>query len=337
MPLPACTGPPMPSTAIPRRFRAAPSMSRSSTRAGNAYTWQDSGWSFCESEAAGSSDAFCPSGFINFGPGYRGAADGYVYLFGSSPRAAARRRDEPPAARTYLARVPRRATPDARRLPVFRRTRRALQASVERRCGPHASGVHRPQRDAGPGCGGRCAMAGMLEDAVYDAGLGALHRDGAGRQFGADLVLRRTASVGPLDHHRLQQYRCRQRRGRNGGNLGLAAGGSLGVHAVNAWTSADGLTMWMGVLLRRQGAAGSAVPAGGQRARCVQSRAGGPRRGALRARAGGVTNPARRRLRRLVGTRATSCERRRCGRGRAATTASDRHAWPAISNAVPCG
>jgi hypothetical protein len=29
------------------------------------------------------------------------------------------------------------------------------------------------------------------------------------------------------------------------GNLGTAAGGSLGVHAINAWTSDNGQTLWM--------------------------------------------------------------------------------------------
>jgi hypothetical protein len=217
--------------------------------------WQDAAWTFCDPDAdvarPAAAGAFCPSGFVSFGRANAGAADQYVYLYGTNaaaaaPNAAAAGATGPSAAggvRTYLARVDRRRllVPTAYRYfagldrgsrPVWSASAAAMQAVFVDRNPPQ------------PGCGGRCAMAGTLEEAIYDAPLQ--------RYIGVAQAdyLAQTAfyeSAHPWGPWRTLEYdNIAAADGHGGwGALGAAAGGSLGVHAVNAWTSADGLTLWM--------------------------------------------------------------------------------------------
>jgi len=115
-------------------------------------------------------DRFCPSGFVNAGPGNRGTPDDHVYLFGTSPAADARAQDGADVARTYLARV------DRRRL--LSRSAYEYFAGVDAKSRPRWTAdldklqpVFVDRNRAQPGCAGQCKMSSSLEEAVYDAGL----------------------------------------------------------------------------------------------------------------------------------------------------------------------
>jgi hypothetical protein len=210
----------------------------------DAHSWQDGAWDFCDAAAV-----FCPSGFINFGPGNSGATDRYVYLFGTANDAL---RSEAQAdhgsqadlgARTYLARVDRDrilskaayryfAGLDAKSEPIWSAASERMQP------------VFVDRNATRPGCGGRCIMSSTLEEAVYNAPLK--------RYIGvaqADYLAQTSFYEAPhpwgpwavISYHNIDAATG----GGGWGNLGTAAGGSIGVHAVNAWTSADGRTMWM--------------------------------------------------------------------------------------------
>jgi hypothetical protein len=72
---------------------------------GNPYSWQSnySAWSFC---VAGVNPAgFCPVSFLQYGAGYAGARDSYVYLYGM-PTQNFFGNGTPGPAHTYLFRVP---------------------------------------------------------------------------------------------------------------------------------------------------------------------------------------------------------------------------------------
>ena len=70
----------------------------------NAYSWVDNGtnWQFCSS--SGSATGFCPSGFVQYGKGYAGAIDDYVYMLGATEENFIGNGGG--CACTYLARVP---------------------------------------------------------------------------------------------------------------------------------------------------------------------------------------------------------------------------------------
>jgi hypothetical protein len=221
----------------------------------DAYSWQDSAWTFCDSDADG---GFCPSGFVNFGPGNSGAPDRYVYLFGTSPAAEQRLRESAPAARTYLARVDRRRilTQSAYRYfaGLDSRSRPVWSADVAR-MQPIFTDRNAPQ----PGCGGRCGMAGELEDAVFDAGLGRYIGVAQGGLLAQTSFYEAPHPWGPWST--ISYNNIEAATGGGGwGNLGVAAGESLGVHPVNAWTSKDGRTMWMTYSSSGKAPAGALFP-----------------------------------------------------------------------------
>jgi hypothetical protein len=53
---------------------------------GNAWTWTDnqSNWIFCSGNNGASTTDFCPTAFLQNGPGYSGNTDGYVYMYGGT-------------------------------------------------------------------------------------------------------------------------------------------------------------------------------------------------------------------------------------------------------------
>jgi hypothetical protein len=211
----------------------------------DAHSWRDSGWTFCSSEtgAAFAGDgAFCPSGFINFGAGNAGARDGYVYLLGTSP-ASDRAAGMETSARTYLARVARTrilnksayryfAGMDAASKPVWSANSDRMQP------------IFSDRNSQRPGCGGHCSMSSNLEEAVYDAPLRRFIGVAQGNFLAQTSFYESVNPWGPwatISYHNIEAA-----DGSGGwGNLGSAAGESLGVHPVNAWTSADGRTLWM--------------------------------------------------------------------------------------------
>jgi hypothetical protein len=211
----------------------------------DAHSWRDSGWTFCSSDtgAAFAGDgAFCPSGFINFGAGNAGARDRYVYLMGTSP-ASDRAAGMETAARTYLARVA--------RTRILQRDAYRYFAGLDSGLKPVWSAdparmqpIFTDRSAQRPGCGGQCSMSSNLEEAVYDAPLQRFIGVAQGNLLAQTSFYESVNPWGPwatISYHNIDAA-----DGSGGwGNLGSAAGESLGVHPVNAWTSADGRTLWM--------------------------------------------------------------------------------------------
>lgn len=212
----------------------------------NAYSWQAARWSFCADGRPASQlpvGGFCPIGFVNFGPGNVGAPDGQVYLLGFA--------DSPTywgdggtvqAARTYLARVPARqvlnraayryfAGLDAHGRPVWSAAVELMQP------------IFTDRNPARPGCRSVCNMAGAITEVVYNS---ALHRylgTAQGDRIGQTSFYDSPEPWGPwtvVEYNNIDPA-----SGAGGwGNLG-SAGSTLGAHPVNAWTSADGRSLWV--------------------------------------------------------------------------------------------
>jgi len=241
---------------------------------GNAYSWQATSWIFCSAETP--RGTFCPGGFINYGPGNAGAPDGYVYVLGfansvenwegdDGPEVVAERRrsaQQPAAeaaqapaqteperetsetgASTYLARVSKRhvlqreayqyfAGLDLRGQPVW--------SSDQQQMRP----VYADRNPRRPGCGGLCDMASPLGEAAYNPGIGRYIGVAQGNYVGQTSFYDAPHPWGPWTT--ISYNNIDAQTGTGGwANLGTAGGGSLGVHIVNAWTSRDGLTLWM--------------------------------------------------------------------------------------------
>ena len=171
--------------------------------------WLTPAWTFT---GAGGSPQ--PVGFVNFGPGYAGARDGFVYLTAVRPVAK--------PLRVFLLRAPAGKPQD--------------QASYEYLTGTDATGAptwgtdpaaaHAVFRDPGGVYGPRI---------VYDAALGrylltAAHGDGSGGRIG---LFEGPAPWGPW---RTVDYEDAW--------LGMAGGENLGIGLPTAWMSADGRTLW---------------------------------------------------------------------------------------------
>jgi len=218
---------------------------------GNAHSWQAAPWTFCTPDSAPGS--FCAGGFINFGPGNRGAPGGYVYLFGvanspdywagdDGPEVAAELGRTPVApaaprsestARTYLARVAKRhvlqreayeffAGLDARGRPRWTRDEKQMQAVFT---------------DSNQ-------QATNLESASYIPALSRYIATAQGPYIGQTSFYDAPQPWGPWSA--ISYNNIDPQTGTGGwANLGKAGGGALGVHIVNAWTSKDGLSLWM--------------------------------------------------------------------------------------------
>ncbi len=213
---------------------------------GNAYSWRNSSWSFCSADAGGTKSlkgSFCPLGFVNFGRGNADAPDSYVYVFGMNP--ASYWSDGPRKAplHTYLARV--------------RNTRVLGQSAYRYFAGLDSSGnpiwssnarrmqpVFSDRNMSQSGCGGVCVMVSALGEAVYNTGLKRYIGVAQGDYLAQTSFYDAPNVWGPWT---VISYNNIHAGTGSGGwaNLGTAAGVSLGVHAVNAWTSSSGQTMWV--------------------------------------------------------------------------------------------
>ncbi len=209
----------------------------------NAHSWQPAPWSFCSGVDHPLSGRFCPLGFINYGAGNSGAPDGQVYLLGVvNSDAFWSGEPAPNGSSTYLARVPRRSVLDRKAYRYFA----GLDARGRPRWTPDPDrmlAVFIDRNAPRPGCSGTCNMAGTLGEAVYDKALGLYIGTAQGPYVGQTSFYESPRPWGPW--RTISYNNIDPRTGRGGwANLGTAAGESLGVHLVNAWTSRDGLTLW---------------------------------------------------------------------------------------------
>jgi len=215
---------------------------------GNAHSWQASPWSFCTPDSPPGD--FCAGGFINYGRGNRGAPEGYVYLFGvanspgywagdDGPEVAAElgqtaaAPDATPGespANTYLARVSKRQ--------VLQRDAYEFFAGLDTRGRPTWTDDQRRMqpvftaRDAG------------LGSASYIPGIQRYIATAQGPYIGQTSFYDAPHPWGPWTT--VSYNNIDPQTGAGGwANLGKGGGGSLGVHIVNAWTSRDGLSLWM--------------------------------------------------------------------------------------------
>jgi hypothetical protein len=222
---------------------------------GNAYSWQVATWSFC---AAG---GFCPSGFVQFGPGNAGAPGHYVYLLGTSTAADLRAAADGAAARTYLARVAKRnilvpaayeyfSGLDSRSRPRWSADAARMQPIFTDRNGRQA------------GCGGQCSMSGTLEEAVYNPALKRFIGVAQGNYLAQTSFYESAHPWGPWATISYNNIDAASGAG-GWGNLGTGAGESLGVHPINAWTGADGRSLWMTYSSDGVAPEGAAFPAVG--------------------------------------------------------------------------
>jgi hypothetical protein len=212
----------------------------------DAFSWRDVAWSFCSADASGKRDLtgpFCPVSFVNFGKGNAGAPDGFVYLLGVAHTATqwtggvaalptdtflvrvSKRKMLVPSAYWYFAGLNRQAKPiwtaDPNRMAPIFRDRNAPRA----------------------GCSGTCNMTSTLEEVSYDA---ALHRYigiGQGDYLSQSSFYDAPNLWGPWTSIAYNNIDAATGIG-GWANLGTAAGDSMGLHPVNAWTSGDGKTVW---------------------------------------------------------------------------------------------
>ena len=199
---------------------------------GNAYSWKDSSWSFCT--ATDDPSGFCPGSFINYGKGNAGAPDSYVYVMGTTAESFFSNTGVPGPAYTYLVRVP--------------STDVLTQAAYETYAGLDATGapvwsadltqMQPIFTDHGPRPIG-------IGEAVFNPVLGRYIATGQGTIGQAAFY----ESVNPWGPWYSIGYYNTEADGTGGwGKFGLTTGttggDSLGINFVNAWTSADGATMW---------------------------------------------------------------------------------------------
>jgi len=231
---------------------------------GNAYSWQDSSWTFCGMQPSGQhvlTGSFCPQGFVSYGAGNAGAADQYVYVFGADAASNWGSSPNTVPTNTYLARVPNDkiltqsayeyfAGWDSRGVPIWRSDAEQMQPVFSDRTAPQ------------PGCTQACSMASPIEEAVY---VPALKRYIAVAQGGYAAQTSFYEAPNPWGPWAVISYNNIDAATGSGGwaNLGTAAGESLGVHIVNAWTSANGQTLWATYSSSGRAPAGALFPPAG--------------------------------------------------------------------------
>jgi len=231
----------------PHRPSGAPNRVQLAYSRRNAYSWRATRWIFCSADATGKgalTGTFCPMSFINYGPGNAGAPGGYVYLLGNVNSASLWSGGVAALPlNTYLARVPqdRVLTHIAYRYfaGLDRRGRLIWSADAAR-----MQPIFSDRNAAQSGCGNLCNMAGSLGEVVYDAGLKRYIGIAQGDYLAQTAFYDAPDAWGPWT---LVAYDNIDAKAGTGGwaNLGTAAGGSLGVHPVNAWSSPDGKTLWL--------------------------------------------------------------------------------------------
>ena len=224
---------------------------------GNAYSWQAAAWTFCPGDTGSSRGLFCPGVFINYGPGNAWAPGGYVYVLGGVGDADS----TGDGGSSYLARVPGKQVLekeayqyfsglDARGQPLWSHDQRQMRPIFSDRNAPRA------------GCGGSCNMASPLDDVIYDRGIGRYIGIAQGDHIGQTSFYEALHPWGPWST--ISYNNIEPSTGTGGwANLGIAGGDSLGVHVVNAWTSPDGLTLWMTYSSDGKAPSGSLFPPAG--------------------------------------------------------------------------
>jgi hypothetical protein len=249
----------------PNHLSGAPDRVQLAYSVGNAHSWQAASWIFCrphEREPDPSAGEFCPSRFVNFGPGNSGSRDKYVYLVGV-PNEKSYWEDVPIGvpAYTYLARVP--------RSQLLRQHAYRFYGGIDRHGKPrwdaHSTHMQPIFIDANsnlPGCGGICSMNSTLGEITYDFGLHRYLGIAQGASVGQTSLYEAPEPWGPW---RVIQYNNIDPVDGGGGwaRLGKKAGGSMGVHIVNAWTSRDGLSLWLSYSSDGVAPEGSAFPPAG--------------------------------------------------------------------------
>jgi hypothetical protein len=218
---------------------------------GNAYSWRAADWTFCSEQdrgRVGEGARFCPGSFVNFGRGNAGAPDGRVYIVGVSLATwlgwIQPARDGARAEETFLARVKKRSVLDASAYEYFA----GLDARSEpiwERDPARMRPIFTDRTPTRSDCRGVCPpMRTTLGDVVYDSGVRRYIGVAQGRFVGQTSFYDAPKPWGPWT---ALAYNNVDPAAGSGGwaNLGTQGGESLGVHIVNAWTSGDGLTLWM--------------------------------------------------------------------------------------------
>jgi hypothetical protein len=211
----------------------------------NAHSWRAASWTFCGAGPQASAGAFCPTGFINHGPGNAGAPQDHVYLLGFADSSAYWREsaETDSIANTYLARVPNRRVLDPKAYRYFAGLNpqgRPIWSADQTKMRP----VFTDRNPIRPGCGGLCNMTALLQDAVFDAGIQRYIATAQGAYVGQTSFYDAPHPWGPWTT--ISYNNIAAGTGTGGwADLGIAGGASLGVHVVNAWTSPDGLTLWL--------------------------------------------------------------------------------------------
>jgi hypothetical protein len=205
---------------------------------GNAYSWQDSAWSFCAADAEGNvtQGLFCATSFFHFGKGNAAAFDGYVYMTATPAAGWFSSTPTPGPASTYLMRVPNDAMTTQSAYTYFA----GLDASGDPTWSADASDaqsifVDRNTRPMGIG------------NVVYSPALKCLVGAAQGGTVAQVALYEAPMPWGPWS---TISYTNTNPDGSGGfGDLGSSDytpghGDSLGINFIDAWTSADGLTMW---------------------------------------------------------------------------------------------
>jgi hypothetical protein len=181
--------------------------------------------------------------FINYGPGNAGAPGGFVYLLGTANSAYFWSGGIAPLPiHTYLARV----TPqgilnegDYRYFAGLDRRGRPIWSTDAMQMRP----IFSDHSAAQSGCSALCNMAEALGEVVYVRGLKRYIGVAQGDYLAQSAIYDAPAPWGPwtsVDYENIDP-----KAGAGGwALLGAAAGDSLGMHPVNAWSSPDGKTLW---------------------------------------------------------------------------------------------
>jgi hypothetical protein len=200
----------------------------------NPYSWQSnySAWSFC---AAGLSPAgFCPVSFLQYGPGYAGARDSYVYLYGM-PAQNFFGDGTPGPAHTYLFRAPSDQLLTEAAYQAF--------AGLDNTGNPVWSSTWSDMQpvftDPGPRPMG-------ISGVVYNSALGRFIAEGQGGFVNQAVFYDAPNPWGPWTS--IGYYNSNPDNTGGWGNLGTSSfafghnGDSLGINFINKWSSAT--TMW---------------------------------------------------------------------------------------------
>jgi hypothetical protein len=230
----------------PHRPSGSPNHLEIASSLGNAYSWQDSDWSFCGVESKNGArilhGAFCPQGFVGYGAGNSGAIDDYVYLYGMDAASYWGNVPSTAPADTYLARVPKGSMLIESAYQYFAGLD-AQGAAIWSARAEQMSPVFVDRNPIQVGCRNACTMAAPIEEAVY---VSPLNRYIAVAQGGYAAQTSFYEGPSPWGPWAVISYNNIDAATGSGGwaGLGTGAGESLGVHFVNAWTSPSGQTLW---------------------------------------------------------------------------------------------